>query len=136
EQQLALERQFREGLKTPVIETKSPNRKSPDTSKDVDLGRELFTGEKRLVNGGPACIWCHTADGSGRLGGKLGPDLTKAYDRAGGAEALAAQLYKSHTEGSVVPGSEGRRTEGDGGRTPVSRATLAVYQQHAIRGDE
>lgn len=44
-----------------------------------DIGKALFTGEKRFSNGGPPCISCHTA-GIGALGGgALGPDLTMVY---------------------------------------------------------
>ena len=41
-----------------------------DTGADaVALGREYFTGEKSLKNGGPACISCHTVSGLGLFGG-------------------------------------------------------------------
>jgi mono/diheme cytochrome c family protein len=137
-QQVALAKQFRDALRTPVNETRAPIRKSSQMSKNADLGRELFTGEKQLANGGPACIWCHTANGNGRLGGKLGPDLTKACDRAGGAEALAAQLHQSHAQGSISApsGDRGIATAAGVTRTEVQRATLAVYRQHTLRGDE
>ncbi|NLG72819.1 MAG: cytochrome c [Chloroflexi bacterium] len=55
-------------------------------------GQKLFTGETRLMNGGPACIACHTAPGAGFLqGGSLGPDLTHVIQRYGEA-GLASNL--------------------------------------------
>ncbi|MEK6682160.1 MAG: hypothetical protein AABY79_09385 [Nitrospirota bacterium] len=53
---------------------------------DSNIGRALFTGEKRFVNGGPPCISCHSA-GEGALdGGILGPNLTQVF--AGPKRAL------------------------------------------------
>lgn len=46
---------------------------------DSNIGRTLFTGEKRFTNGGPPCISCHSA-GEGALdGGILGPNLTQVF---------------------------------------------------------
>ncbi len=46
---------------------------------DSNIGRALFTGEKRFTNGGPPCISCHSA-GEGALdGGILGPNLTQVF---------------------------------------------------------
>ena len=46
---------------------------------DYNTGKMLFTGEKRLTNGGPPCISCHSV-GVGALGGGiLAPNLTKAF---------------------------------------------------------
>lgn len=51
-------------------------------SGDVAAGRALFTGAKRLQNGGPPCISCHSAGNElGALGGgSLGPNLTKIWE--------------------------------------------------------
>jgi cytochrome c2 len=47
---------------------------------ELELGKKLFTGEKRFSKGGPACLSCHLAGDSGFLGGGgLGPDLTNVY---------------------------------------------------------
>ena len=44
---------------------------------DVNGGWQFFTGKSRLVNGGTACISCHSIKGVGLFGGgTLGPDLT------------------------------------------------------------
>lgn len=46
---------------------------------DSNIGRTLFTGERRFTNGGPPCISCHSA-GEGALdGGILGPNLTQVF---------------------------------------------------------
>ncbi|NUQ36105.1 MAG: hypothetical protein HUU29_14320, partial [Planctomycetaceae bacterium] len=60
---------------------------------DIPLGRQLFMGEVRLANGGPACISCHTTGDAGFWGGgTLAKDLTKAADRNGGVAGLQAAL--------------------------------------------
>jgi mono/diheme cytochrome c family protein len=70
----------------------------PFTASDVEQGRRIFTGEKRLANGGPACISCHTIrDLGGLSGGRLGPDLTKVYERLEGRKNLAAWLFAPAT---------------------------------------
>jgi mono/diheme cytochrome c family protein len=84
------------------------------TPEDVARGRELFLGQRALANGGAACIACHAVHGSGDLeGGRLGPNLTKVYERVGGRAALTAQLW--------APG------------TPTMQPT---YQQHALEREE
>ncbi len=53
---------------------------------DAAIGRELFTGEVRLENGGPPCMGCHSVAGIGALGGgALGPDLSTAMNKYGEA---------------------------------------------------
>lgn len=59
---------------------------------DVAIGRQLFIGERRLANGGPACIACHNVPGLGALGGgTLGRDLTDAGGSYGGGLAQVLQ---------------------------------------------
>lgn len=65
----------------------------PFTSAEIQTGLQIIRGERRLKNGGPACIGCHTAKGLGGLsGGHLGPDLTRAFERLEGRKTLAAWL--------------------------------------------
>ncbi|MCC7418455.1 MAG: cytochrome c [Acidobacteria bacterium] len=65
----------------------------PFTAADVQLGTELFRGQRRLGGGGPSCVSCHTVRGTGGLGGgQLGPDLTKVYERLQWRKALATWL--------------------------------------------
>jgi mono/diheme cytochrome c family protein len=60
---------------------------------DAAAGEDLFTGETQFANGGAACISCHSLAGAGPLGGgQVGPDLTKAYDKYGGAKGVPAML--------------------------------------------
>ena len=71
----------------------------PFTAADVDRGQALFTGMRRLANGGPSCLSCHTVGGLGGLaGGRLGPDLTRAYERLQGRKNLASWLLAPATE--------------------------------------
>jgi cytochrome c peroxidase len=60
---------------------------------DFEYGRKLFLGTARQQNGGPSCISCHAVgDHAGLGGGRLGPDLTKVYERLGGRKPLSAWL--------------------------------------------
>jgi mono/diheme cytochrome c family protein len=70
----------------------------PFTAADVALGRDLFTGRRRLANGGPACISCHTYNQLGSFGGgKLGPDLSKVFERLQGRKSMGAWLIAPAT---------------------------------------
>ena len=62
---------------------------------DIDKGRELFTGELALINGGPPCTDCHTVRGIGRWtpGSKLASDLTHVAGLLGD-EGLDERLKK------------------------------------------
>lgn len=65
----------------------------PFTLQDIARGRALVRGEVSQARGGPACLSCHTVRGVGGLGGgRLGPDLTKAYERLQGRKALSVWL--------------------------------------------
>lgn len=86
----------------------------PLTAADIALGRELFMGKAAPVNGAPSCISCHTVGGLGGLGGgRLGPDLTDAYDRLEGRKALSAWLG-----------------------APPSLVMQPVFKDRALEGDE
>ncbi|MCL4202959.1 MAG: c-type cytochrome [Pirellulaceae bacterium] len=83
----------------------------PFTEQEIELGRRYVLGTARLANGGAACIGCHSVHGTGSLGGgRLGPDLTRVYQRLGGdaprknltawltapATATMAPVFRSH----------------------------------------
>lgn len=64
---------------------------------DATRGSQLFTGERALERGGPACISCHQT-GEGALGGgTLAKDLTGLYGR------LGPQGLKGALEGLPFP---------------------------------
>lgn len=62
-----------------------PDIKPPDernaelaSSSDLELGRQLFSGERRFKYGVQPCGACHSVQGT-HWGGSLGPDLTQTY---------------------------------------------------------
>jgi cytochrome c2 len=70
----------------------------PFTARDIANGQRIFKGNQRLANGGAACISCHSVDGLSTLGGgKLGPDLTKVFERMNGRKNLASWLMAPAT---------------------------------------
>lgn len=89
----------------------------PFTAADVERGRRLFTGEVPLAAGGAACISCHAVGGLGGLGGgRLGPDLTKVFERYQDRQKLGNWLsapatlvmqptFRNHPlgEGEILP---------------------------------
>jgi cytochrome c2 len=86
----------------------------PFAPADIALGRQLFLGERRFAAGGPACVSCHTLGTIGGLGGgRLGPDLTRLYDRLGGRRGVGAWLA--------------------GPPTPVMQS---LFRNHALGPDE
>ena len=48
------------------------------SSSDLELGRQLFSGERRFKYGIQRCSACHSVQGA-HWGGSLGPDLTQTY---------------------------------------------------------
>jgi mono/diheme cytochrome c family protein len=71
----------------------APTTPAPAPAGDAAAGKDLFTGATQLAHGGAACISCHTTAGLGKLGGgQLGPDLTRASSKYGGAKGLASVL--------------------------------------------
>ena len=51
---------------------------APASVGSAPVGQMLFCGKRRLVNGGIACLSCHSA---GVAGGNMGPDLTDVANR-------------------------------------------------------
>jgi mono/diheme cytochrome c family protein len=91
-----------------------PISERPLTADDVARGQELFLGRRPRANGGPACVTCHAVNrGEAREGGRLGPDLTKVYERLGGRTALSAQLW-----------------------APATRTMRPAYRDHGLEPDE
>jgi mono/diheme cytochrome c family protein len=86
----------------------------PLTALDVEKGKLIFRGETQLTGGGPACISCHTIKGLTLLGGgRLGPDLTRVFERLQGRKGLAAWLS-----------------------SPASPTMAPVFKEHAIQPEE
>lgn len=95
---------------------------------DPVIGKNLFTGTVRSQNRGPACRSCHSVGGIGALGGgALGPDLTQAIDKYGGAKGLAAFL-------SGVPTATMNAVWSDKPLTAQERADLSAFLQKAAVG--
>ncbi len=103
----------------------------PFTQADVDLGRAIFRGNRRLASGGPPCISCHTVRGLGGLGGgQLGPDLTRVYERLQGRKGLATWLNAPATP--TMAGVFGRTRIADTEITPL----VAFFESAARRGGQ
>ena len=66
-----------------------PEQQEPDarpaelaTAAEIDTGRQLFHGERKMVHGGSACASCHAIrDSGGQGGGTLAADLTNVYSQ-------------------------------------------------------
>lgn len=86
----------------------------PLTAADVAHGRDLFMGRERLQNGGAACLSCHSVRGVGALGGgKLGPDLTRVFERMQDRKQLAAWLS-----------------------APATPTMLPIFKKHPLQPEE
>jgi mono/diheme cytochrome c family protein len=86
----------------------------PFTSHDLAIGTELFLGTRKLSQGGPSCMSCHTLGTiSGLGGGRLGPDLTRVYERLGGRKATSTWLS-----------------------APATATMQAVFRQHPLQSEE
>ena len=87
---------------------------APFTPDDIAQGRRIFVGDRHLANGGPPCISCHTLRGLGGLGGgRLGPDLTRVYERLQGRKNMGAWLF-----------------------APATPTMGSVFKNHALRPEE
>jgi mono/diheme cytochrome c family protein len=86
----------------------------PFTSYDLAVGTEFFLGTRKLSQGGPACISCHTLGTiNGLGGGRLGPDLTRVYERLGSRKATGTWLS-----------------------APATATMQAVFRQHPLQSEE
>lgn len=60
------------------------------SEEDIYTGQEIFQGNIRLVNGGPACNACHEVRNDAVIGGGiLATELTSVFSRMGGAGVTA-----------------------------------------------
>lgn len=104
----------------------------PFTAQDVELGKALFMGHRKLANGGPPCVTCHTFNGAdGFGGGRLGPDLSKAYERLQGRKAMGAWLYAPATP-TMNPTFKKAALKADEEILPL----LALFESTARAGGE
>jgi len=78
---------------SPTTDTTTTTEPEPAPAGDADRGKLLFEGSERFDAGGPSCLSCHSVAGVGALGGgQLGPDLTAAFAKYGGARGLEGVL--------------------------------------------
>lgn len=92
-------------------------------------GKNLFTGATRFRNGGAPCLACHTIAGIGRLGGgKIGPDLTRASTKYGGAAGIASIL-------ATLPFPTMRPLFQGHPLTAAEQANLAAFLRQASRSE-
>ena len=97
-----------------------------------EIGKDLFTGVKRFQNGGPPCMACHSVAGIGALGGgQLGPDLTGAGERYGGAAGLSAFIIGSPTPIMKTVWSERPLTTEEGASVVAFIGQAGVIQRPA-----
>ena len=69
------------GCRLATAKVKPAKDATPD---DIAAGKALFEGRVSLLNGGAACISCHSVRGAGIVGGgTLAKDLTHAFARLG-----------------------------------------------------
>lgn len=101
------------------------------TPDDVKLGRQIFVGGTALANGGAPCISCHTAGDLQWLGGgRLGPDLTKVFEKYEDRKKLGAWLSAPATA-TMLPTFKDHPMEGDTEILP-----LVAFFQHVARYEE
>ena len=103
----------------------------PFNERDVATGRQIFMGSRKLSEGGAACMACHTVRSLGSLsGGRLGPDLTRAYERLGGRTNMGAWLFAPATP-TMAPLFQEHPLEQD-----EILALLAFFEDAAKKGGE
>jgi mono/diheme cytochrome c family protein len=86
----------------------------PWTAAGAAEGREIFLGLHRLGKGGAPCISCHTVAGlSPMMGGKVGPDLTRVFEKMQTRKQFAAWLS-----------------------APATPTMAPIYKDHPLEPDE
>lgn len=102
----------------------------PFTEADRIAGREIFIGARKLTKGGAACNACHSMhDLSALGGGRLGPDLTRVYERLKGRKSLSAWLMAPATE-TMQPIFKNRPLEAE-----EIHALAAYFEDSAKHGE-
>lgn len=103
----------------------------PLTAVDIERGKQIFRGEQSLTNGGPACISCHTVKGLTLLGGgRLGPDLTRVFERLRGRKGLGAWLA-SPASPTMAPVFKQRTLQPE-----EVLSLIALFEDEAKRGGQ
>lgn len=103
----------------------------PFTPEEIGYGRNLFMGTRLLANGGPPCLSCHAVRDVGGLGGgRIGPDLTRVYERLGSRRSLATWLSAPATT-TMQPLFRGRAMQPN-----EVLALTAFLEDEAKRGGE
>lgn len=64
----------------PPVVAAEPVVEAPVEKGNANVGQDIFLGIRKLKNGGPACVSCHSASVGSLDGGALGPNLTKVYE--------------------------------------------------------
>lgn len=96
----------------------------PPPAGDLVAGKGLFTGSRRLQNGGPPCMGCHSIAGIGALGGgALGPDLTEAQTKYGAGLAFVLASIPFPTMQPIFAGRS---------LTSQEQADVAAFLQQAV----
>ena len=107
-----------------------PEQQEPDarlaesaTPAELDTGRQLFHGERKLARGGTACGSCHSIrDASGSSGGTLAFELTDIYS---GYQDVAMTQFLKHPCTDRLPESQGPAF-----LAPDEAYALKAYMRH------
>lgn len=93
---------------------------------NAEKGQQLFSGNIRFVNGGPACNSCHNVSIKGFVsGGALGKDLTQAVSR------LTVDGAKAFFSGSTLPMPQMQQSYEGKQLTAEEVNDIAAFLKHA-----
>ena len=94
---------------------------------DPEIGRTLFSGTSRFLNGGVACVSCHAISGLPGVGGTLGPDLSQTYAEYG--EEGISPVLEAFPFPSMKPIYDARPL------TPEEQANLKAFLRVSAEGE-
>lgn len=98
------------------------------TLEEAKVGKMLFEGSKRLENGGPSCIVCHSINSNDVIpGGLYGVELTDAYQKY--SVGLSAWLGSPN-----IPAMEASYQNHP--MTEMEREELAVFLQYVLENKD